>query len=108
MEDDFGIAATSKPMALAIEEPSQFAIVVDLAVEHDDQRVVFVRDRLMPAFHIDDGQTARPQRRARLVEEPLTVRTAVTHCGRPRAHLPRLDGRPAATVNDSADAAPVR
>src|SRR5438874_3235768 len=103
MEDDFGIAATSKPMALAIEEPSQFAIVVDLAVEHDDQRVVFVPDRLMPAFHIDDGQTARTQRRARLVEEPLIVGTAVTHCARHRAHLQRLDGRTVTTLNDSAD-----
>ena len=35
---------------------AQGEMVVDLAIEHDPERAVFVRNRLMPARHIDNAE----------------------------------------------------
>ena len=42
---------------------AEFAVVVDFAVEDDPDGTVLVRDRLLSAFEIDDGQAAMTERR---------------------------------------------
>src|SRR5204862_3906551 len=55
----------------------EFAIVVDLAVEDDDDAAVFVVDRLPSAGQVDDAQPARAEPDVAVEIHALVVRPAV-------------------------------
>src|SRR5262249_30453404 len=57
-------------------------IVVDLAVEHDPDRLVLVRHRLFAAGAIDDRQPPVSERRIAEVLGGTAIRPAVTYRGR--------------------------
>ena len=55
-------------------------VVVDLAVEHELERAIFVRHRLMPSpRQVDDGQTAMAESDRAFHVESLVVWPAVEH-----------------------------
>src|SRR5206468_10441421 len=62
MNDRLGIAARGEAMSRALQRRSQQLKVVDLPVEGDLNRAVFVPQRLRPAFKVDDRQPPMPQR----------------------------------------------
>src|SRR5262245_39603177 len=53
------------------------AVIVDLAVEHDPDRLVFVRDRLAPAGQVNDGQAPKAKPKPRLDVSRSVVWAAV-------------------------------
>ena len=55
----------------------QFLVVVDLAVEDDDDRAVFVEQRLLAGGEVDDGQPAVAEAHAGLEVQAAFVRPAV-------------------------------
>src|SRR5262249_4647806 len=78
MNDDFGVAMVGgKPVSGALELLAQLDVVVDLAVEDDRNGAVFVEDRLLTGGHVDDRQTAHPQRYVRRLPVAGGVRPAV-------------------------------
>ena len=54
MHDGFGVCRSSKAVAARFELGAQLAVVINLAVEGDPDRLVFVGQRLMTAREVDD------------------------------------------------------
>ncbi len=77
MDQDFGIALGPEPVSPAFEPAAQLLVVVDLAVEDDLDRAVFVADRLVAPFQVDDRQPPMRQPDPWLGPEPLGVRAAM-------------------------------
>ena len=63
-------------MATLLQLPLQFAVIVDLAVEDDLNRIVLVADRLVATGKIDDRQPPMGEANARTGPNPFGVRTA--------------------------------
>jgi len=55
----------------------EFTVVVDLPVEDQDERPVFVEQRLIAADQVDDGKTPVSERDAVRAEESFSVRAAM-------------------------------
>jgi len=83
---------------------SQFLKIVDLAIEHNSYRAIFVEDWLMAAFQIDDTQPPHPQSKRSTAEIPLVIGPAMKHR---RRHAPNERSRVSRTrpINCSANAA---
>ena len=64
-------------MAGGFELRPDVGVVVDLAVEDDPDRAVFVDERLMAGRQIDDAQPAVAERRLIVHEQPGIVRPAM-------------------------------
>jgi hypothetical protein len=64
-------------MARRFELHSKLTVVVDLAVEHDPDRTIFVVDRLLSRREVDDAQAPHAETDARLHMDPLVVRPAM-------------------------------
>ena len=64
VNDALGVARRAEAMAECFELRLQFAVVVDLAIECDPHRTVFIRERLMSAREIDDREPPVPECRA--------------------------------------------
>ena len=56
VNDHLGVGLRREPMTLPLELDAQLAVVVDLAVEHEPNRAVLVRDRLVSRLEIDDRE----------------------------------------------------
>ena len=54
VEDNLAVRRGLEPMAKRLQFAAQLTEVVDLAVAHEPQRAVAIRQRLMPASEIDD------------------------------------------------------
>src|SRR5215468_7801386 len=77
-------------MAAREQQAAQLAVVVDLPVEDDPDRAVFVRDRLASSGQINDREAAHAHRDARLDVMTFTVRPAVLdHATHPRDQIAR-------------------
>src|SRR5947208_5412072 len=61
-------------------------MVVDLAVEHDNDIARLVVERLIAMLDVHDRESPHSQRDRFLFVEPLSVRTAVGHRGGHLAH----------------------
>ncbi len=59
VDKHLGVAACPERMAGALEFVLELAVVVELAVLHDDDGPVLVRDRLVAAGQVDDRKSAR-------------------------------------------------
>ena len=83
MEQNLGIAFAGKTVAGAQELTAQLLVVVDLAVESDDQIAVFVFHRLVTGVQIDDGQPSKAHGDVIIQIAPLaiwpTVYDAIRH-----------------------------
>ena len=68
VQQRFGVAVTAEPHPELFQFPTQFRVVVDLAIENDDIASGFIAHRLRAGFRkIDDGQ-------ARVTERDLAIR----------------------------------
>ena len=77
MKEDLGVGMGAEGVAQGDEPLAQGLIVVDLAVESDDQVMVFVIDGLVSAFEVDDAQAAEAQGRVVIHMLPIGVGPAV-------------------------------
>src|SRR3990172_8764586 len=100
MKNDLGVAPGREAMAAAGELLAQRAVVVDLAVQDEPQRAVFVGERLLAAFEVDDAQAAEAQAGVGAREEAVAVRAAVAEGGRHPAEERRV-----VEAREAADAA---
>ncbi len=61
VNDRLGVALRAEAVPAADQVTTQLVVVVDLAVEDDLNRAVFVSDRLLPPGYIDDGEPAHTE-----------------------------------------------
>ena len=64
MRQDFRVRFAAKGVAASFQIRSQFAVVIDLAVENYRDAVIFIECRLLARQQIDDRQTPHSQRDA--------------------------------------------
>ena len=105
VHDALGVALGVEHMAQGLQFRNQVLVVVDLAVEDDDDRAVFVEQRLLAGGHVDDRQPAVTEAHAGLDVQAAFVRAAV---GLRRVHAAKdavVDGALAAGVEEAGDAA---
>src|SRR4051794_30771472 len=77
MHDDLRVGVSREPMAARLQLVAQLHVVVDLSVEDDDDRAVFVGDRLIARLQIDDREPLDAKADALLYERALGVRSAM-------------------------------
>ena len=77
VHDDFGVALGVEHMAQRLQLRNQRLEVVDLAVEDDDHRPVFVEQGLLPGGHVDDRQAPMPEPHAGFEVQAAFVRPPV-------------------------------
>ena len=93
VHDDFRVGVRPEPVPAALELGAQRRKVVDLAVEDDPHRVVFVRQRLLAGGDVDDAQPAVGEADAFAEIEAVGVRAAMGDRSRPsRESDPRSTG----------------
>ncbi len=92
VHDRFGVRRRAEDVAARDEPRPKRAVVVDLAVEDDPVRAVFVANRLRAAFAIDDREAPVPERRDRIREDALSVGAAVLERRRHAADRPAHAG----------------
>jgi len=61
MDDHLSVSLSTKHVPFSQEEGAQLLVVIDFAIEHNPNRTVFVRERLMAAFEVDDREAAKAQ-----------------------------------------------
>src|SRR5262249_7216207 len=66
-----------KPMPFSKQAARQIRIVIDFAVEHDDDGAVFIEDRLFAPTEVDDAQAPVPKTNVVLDEVSVIVRPTV-------------------------------
>jgi hypothetical protein len=91
-QDALGVAAGAEAMAERLERLAQRGVVVDLAVEGDDEAPVVALHRLVAAGQVDDRQAAHAEAEVVLREDALVVRAAVHDGVAHRAHRRRTHG----------------
>ena len=89
MNDGFGVALGAITVATSDQMLAQRPVIVDLAVEDDPDRTVFIADGLMAGGKVDDAKAAHAQADLALREDAVVVRTAVGH---DVAHAPQNAG----------------
>src|SRR5207302_1827050 len=77
VNDDLGVALRKKHVTRARELGDQLLVVVDLAVEDDDDAAVLVEKRLLPGREIDDREPPVPEAQPRLEMQAALVGPAV-------------------------------
>ena len=105
VNEHLGVAAAAEPVTCPLELVHELAVVVDLAVLHDDDAAVLVRDRLVASGQIDDRQPACGDPDRSVEMRALGVRAAVEQSRRHAAKPIGVDG--AAAAGDPADPAHV-
>jgi hypothetical protein len=81
VDDDLGVTLRGQRVAARGEVVAQLAVVVDLAVHHDDHRAVLVVDRLVSRAEVDDPQALDAQAGAALAVHAARVGPAVLEAG---------------------------
>ena len=77
VQNDLGVAARAEDMPFRLQLRPEIAEVVQLAVEDDAARPVFVPNRLLPARKVDDAQPPHPEEDRAAAPHPALVRPAV-------------------------------
>ena len=73
----FGVALGSKAMSFTLQFTAEFAVVIDLTVEHHLNAAVFVRDRLIPCREVDDTQAPVSEGDRTVDQRTISIRTPV-------------------------------
>ena len=105
MHDNFSIALGMEDMAQSLQLGNELLKVVDLAIENDDHRAVFVEQRLLPGRDIDDRKPPMAQSQARLEMHIALVRPTMRQRLCHSTHHPFVDGAFAAGVKEASDSA---
>ena len=77
VHDDFGVAACLEDVPERLQLGDQRLIVVDLAIEDDDDIAILVVDRLLAGREIDDRETSVAERHPRLEMLAIAIRAAM-------------------------------
>jgi hypothetical protein len=77
VDHDLGVGAGLEPMSQLRKEGTKALVVVDLAVEDDPDRAVFVGDGLMAALDVDDRQPPRREADSAVEKRSFIVRPPV-------------------------------
>ena len=77
MCDHFRVAPTGESMTLGFEFLPQSLVVVDLSVEDNPDRFIFVRHGLVDSFDIDNAQSAHPKACQLVAVVALFIRASV-------------------------------
>ena len=89
VRDHLGVALGREAVAARAQLVAQLAEVVDLAVEHDDDRAVLVGDRLIAGDEVDDSQPLDAETDAVVEKHAPRVRPAMLERGaHPLQQLP--------------------
>src|SRR5947209_18188109 len=62
MHNNFSIAVCSKVVAMYLQFLLKLIIVVNFSIEDDEDALIFVKNGLMPACYVDNGETAHAER----------------------------------------------
>src|SRR5205823_3582357 len=101
MDNGLGIGARLEGMPFGFKVSSQFLVIIDFAVEHDDDRAVLVEHGLVTSLEINDAQPPVRKTDARRNVEAFIVRAAVNDRV---GHLPdqcRVDSPFVAIIKDA-------
>src|SRR4029453_13746589 len=79
MDKHFGVRPGVKLLAAVFEISSQRFEVVDLPVRHNPHGLVFVVERLMAGYEVDDTQAPRSEANRPLEINALIIGAAVGH-----------------------------
>jgi hypothetical protein len=60
MNQRFGMATRAELVSAIDEFVTQLCVLVNFAVEHDPNRAIFVRNRLVACAEVDNAETAHP------------------------------------------------
>ena len=103
-QDDLGVGRRGKAGTARFQLAAQLAKVVDLPVEHDQDRAIVAGHGLIPGCQVDDGQPPVSEPGASSADETLAVRAAV---GLDRGHgaQERLVHGATRDIEDSGDSA---
>ena len=77
MDERFGVTVRFEAVPAFFQACAQLEVIIDLAVEDDVNRSVFVRDRLVAAGQINDAEPPNRQTNAGLDEVAFVIRPAV-------------------------------
>src|SRR5437899_586728 len=80
MNNYFCVGVGIEAMAAGFELGTQLRKVVDLAVEYDPDRAIFIEDWLVSAGNVDDAETPHSQPRILLRKQAFIVRPAMHDC----------------------------
>jgi len=92
-------------MAALQEAAAQVPVVVDLSVEDDHLRAVFVEDRLPAPAHVDDAEAPHPQPDRSGHVESLVVRATLPQGGTHPTHQRLGHGTIPVAIHDASNAA---
>ena len=96
MQRDLAVGFRAEPMAARLELGADALEVVELAVHHDVDRPIFVRDRLVAGGEVDDRESSVAERRPMVGRHPvlLPVRPAMVERRHAGEHRLGVDRRP--------------
>ena len=104
VQQDFCVAVGPEAMPLALEFGTQFEVVVDLAVERDDELPILGGHRLLAARDVDDRQPTMREAEAGAQVQTGTIWTAMSDRIRHRAKHGLVDRSRAIREPDPGDA----
>ena len=105
MNDRFCIGAGGELVAASDEIASEIGVVVDLAIENDNDRSVFIKDRLLSAAEVDDAQPSMAEADVVLDKITVIIRTAMRLSRCHALDEAALDGFSRVEVDDPANPA---
>ena len=108
VHDHFCVRMRAEPVSVRDQLCTQLGEVVNLAVEHDADRPVLVRQRLIAGRQIDDAQTAVPEPDAGADVEAVRIGTAMRDDVSHRDQALAIDRLRRREIERASDAAHVR
>src|SRR4051794_24945694 len=73
-------------MATSYKLFAKFEMIVNFAIEHNPQRLVFIADRLMSSLQVNNAETPHSQSSRAVEVESLVIRAAMYHHAAHLAH----------------------
>src|SRR5437868_12607683 len=81
MDNGFGVALGTKTMTALLEFFLELAIVVDFSIEHNEYTLIFIKDRLLAACHVNNREAAHAKGDSIPYPYSLIIWSSVTnHC----------------------------
>jgi hypothetical protein len=77
MDDDFCVGVAGKAVTAALKFEAELGKVINLAVEYNPDRAIFVKDRLVAPCDVDNAQAANAKTDAGLNENAFVIGTAM-------------------------------
>src|SRR5579863_7920298 len=92
MNDRLRVALRRERVAARQQIAAQIAIVVNLAVKDNPDRLVLVRDRLVARMQVDNAEPPHPDRTPAIEMKPVVIRSPVPNGRAHPLHVRKLGG----------------